>query len=218
MPNYNALISKYCLVAISFFFCTNALFAANKSTKTNYNQLKINVLDTIPPPKPPPQPRAATPPPPKWAKKTPTKWNSANYSRCYNFTTIPVKYENLRIVKDKLDALPRFPACEDSIMSKEERILCADKKMKAYIYANLKYPNQARELGIEGTAVISFVVNEYGEISDIAVVKKVGGGCAEAAAQAVAKMALLPTKWIAGRKFGKPVKVRSYVSVKFQLL
>lgn len=203
MPNYNALISKYGLVAISFFFFTNTLFAAN------------NLLDTIPPPNPPPQPRAATPPPPKWAKKTAVVAEKKKYN---HYTNIPTKYEHLATKKMKLDALPRFPACEDSIMSKEERILCADKKMKAYIYANLKYPNQARELGIEGTAVISFVVNEYGEISDIAVVRKVGGGCEEAAAQAVEKMALLPTKWIAGRKFGKAVKARCYVSIKFQLL
>ena len=217
MPNYNSIISKYCLVAISFFLLANTLFAHNKGTKYKHNQLKINVLDTIPPPKPPPQPRAAPPPPPKWAKKTPKKRNSTDYYYRYNYTITPVKYEKLRTVKDKVDTPPRFPACEDSIMSKKERILCADKKMNEYLIANLRYPAMARELGIEGIALISFIVNEYGEISDIAVVKPVGGNCEYEVERVVAKMASLPTKWIAGRKFGKAVKVRCFVSVRFQL-
>ena len=50
---------------------------------------------------------------------------------------------------------------------------------------------------------VRFVVNETGDVSDVQVVKGIGGGCDEEAKRVVMKM----PKWKAGKQNGKPVKV-----------
>ena len=44
-----------------------------------------------------------------------------------------------------------------------------------YLGKNINYPPIAQENGIEGTAVVRFVVNETGGISDIQIIRDIGG-------------------------------------------
>jgi len=56
---------------------------------------------------------------------------------------------------------------------------------EAYLNRNLRYPDAARENGDEGRAVIQFVVNEEGDISDVTVARSSGHPTLDAEAKRV---------------------------------
>ena len=82
-----------------------------------------------------------------------------------------------------------------------------------FINKNLKYPAQARRMGIEGTVFMSFVVDEKGNMVDIQIAKGIGAGCDEE----VLRIFENPPKWNPGKQRGVPVKVRQIIPVKFVL-
>lgn len=124
----------------------------------------------------------------------------------------PQAEEIFRVVEE----FPRFPGCEDLVASKEEKKACADKKLMEFLYANLEYPNIARENGVEGIVVIQFVVEKDGSISGTHIVKDIGAKCGEEAARVVGLMNTMP-KWNPGKQRGMPVRVFFNLPVKFKL-
>lgn len=50
------------------------------------------------------------------------------------------------------------------------------KSLIQFLQKNLRYPADARENNIEGKVVAQFVVNEIGAISDIRIIRGIGGG------------------------------------------
>jgi len=85
--------------------------------------------------------------------------------------------------------------------------------MNAYLNKNLHYPDMARENGIEGKVIIRFIVNEDGSVSDVTVVRSVGGGCDAEAVRIVSGM----PKWKPGKQNGKEVKVIFNLPIVFKL-
>lgn len=82
-----------------------------------------------------------------------------------------------------------------------------------YLQKNLKYPTQARRMGIEGTVYVVFVVNTDGSIQDVELLRGIGGGCDEEAIRVVANA----PKWTPGKQRGRPVRVRMRLPVRFKL-
>jgi periplasmic protein TonB len=78
---------------------------------------------------------------------------------------------------------------------------------------NLKYPAIAKESGIQGTVYLTFIVSKTGEISNVQVVRGIGGGCDE---EAVRVLQLMPP-WIPGRQNGKTVPVQFTLPLRFSL-
>lgn len=77
---------------------------------------------------------------------------------------------------------------------------------------NLKYPAQARKLGVEGKVSIDFVVDQFGNPTNIKVMKGIGAGCDEEAMRVVS----IP-KWNAGKQRGKAVNVKMGMQIHFKL-
>lgn len=124
----------------------------------------------------------------------------------------PVEPEQEAIFK-VVEDMPRFPGCENKGLNKTEVRKCADAEVLKFVYGNLKYPKIARENGVEGRAILQWVVNPDGTISDIKVLRDPGGGCGE---EAVRVIKLMP-KWIPGKQRGRPVPVRYTFPVQFKL-
>lgn len=74
------------------------------------------------------------------------------------------------------------------------------------------YPELARRAGIEGTAIVQFVVDERGAVTRAVVLRDPGGGLGDAALRAVRASAFEP-----GRQRGSAVKVRLSLPVRFRL-
>ncbi|MFC3417660.1 energy transducer TonB [Algoriphagus hitonicola] len=82
-----------------------------------------------------------------------------------------------------------------------------------YLRKNLKYPTQARRMGIEGTVIVVFVINTDGSIQDVDVLRGIGGGCDEEAIKVVQNA----PKWEPGKQRGRPVRTRMRLPIRFAL-
>jgi protein TonB len=82
-----------------------------------------------------------------------------------------------------------------------------------YIGKKLKYPAQARRMGIEGKVFVEFVVDKDGTITDVKAIKGIGAGCDEEAKRVIQNA----PKWNPGKQRGRPVKVRMILPITFKL-
>lgn len=106
-----------------------------------------------------------------------------------------VEEEIFTIVED----MPSFPGGEA--------------KLFEYLGKNIKYPQIAKEAGISGIVYVNFVVGTDGNISDVKVLRGIGGGCDEEAIRVVKNM----PQWTPGKQRGKPVKVSYNLPIRFSL-
>lgn len=88
-----------------------------------------------------------------------------------------------------------------------------EKELLKYLGENIKYPALARENNIQGNVALSFVVGKDGSVSDVTILKDIGGGCGKEAIRVVQSM----PKWIPGEANGNAVKVRYTLPVRFKL-
>jgi len=82
-----------------------------------------------------------------------------------------------------------------------------------YLHQNMRYPTIARESGIQGTIFITFVVERDGSITDVRILRGIGGGCDEEAIRVVQNM----PKWAPGKQRGRPVRVQFNMPIRFTL-
>jgi len=87
-----------------------------------------------------------------------------------------------------------------------------DARMK-YLRENITYPKLAKESGIQGTVYLKFVVEKDGSITNVKVLRGIGGGCDEEAMRVVKNM----PKWNPAKQRGKPVRVQFNMPIKFVL-
>ena len=98
-----------------------------------------------------------------------------------------------------VEEMPSFPGGEAELFK--------------YLGSNIKYPAMARDAGIQGIVYVTFVVKEDGKISDVRVLRGVGGGCDEEAVRVVEKM----PSWKPGKQRGKSVRVQYNLPIRFTL-
>jgi len=82
-----------------------------------------------------------------------------------------------------------------------------------FLTENIKYPQIARESSIQGTVYVTFVVEKNGNVTDVRVLRGIGGGCDEEAVRVIKAM----PKWSPGKQRGKPVRVQFNMPIKFTL-
>ena len=145
------------------------------------------------------------------------------------------KTENLDVTHEKeiLEELPGTDAAEplkspevsperDPITDNEEIFTTVeqmpefpggDAALYGYLAKNLIYPNIARENGIQGRVIASFIVEKDGSISNIQIVRGIGGGCQEEVLRLISTM----PKWKPAKHQGVVVRCKSTFPVKFSL-
>jgi TonB family protein len=82
-----------------------------------------------------------------------------------------------------------------------------------YIKKNLRYPAQAKNIGIQGKVFVQFIVASDGSLTDVKAVKGIGAGCDE---EAVRVLESSP-KWKPGMQRNQAVNVRMILPVTFKL-
>jgi len=88
-----------------------------------------------------------------------------------------------------------------------------EKARLSFLKDNIRYPAFAVESGIQGIVYVTFVVEKDGNISNVALLRGIGGGCDEEAVRVVKRM----PKWSPGKQREIPVRVQMNVPIKFQL-
>ncbi|OJJ14857.1 hypothetical protein BKI52_40590 [marine bacterium AO1-C] len=82
-----------------------------------------------------------------------------------------------------------------------------------YIQREVEYPTQARRMGIEGTVIIRFRVDSYGEIIPSGIIKSLHPTCD----QAVIRVLKNAPRWLPGQARGKPRGLYANVAVAFKI-
>jgi protein TonB len=98
-----------------------------------------------------------------------------------------------------VESMPEFPGGEPNLYK--------------FLAENIKYPQMAKESGIQGRVFVTFVVERDGSVTDVRVLRGIGGGCDEEAIRVVKSM----PKWTPGKQRGKSVRVQYNLPVKFTL-
>lgn len=111
------------------------------------------------------------------------------------------------------EKMPFFPGCDTNITNLQHRKICSDKALIAFITNNLIYPETAKSANIEGTVLVSFVVDEQGFVTQPALIKNIGGGCGEAALDILRTM----PQWEPAENNGTTVKVKLHLPIYFSL-
>jgi len=95
------------------------------------------------------------------------------------------------------EQMPRFPGCITG--NKKEKDACSTKALLTFLSSKLNYPALARENGIAGTAVIRFIVEKDGSLTNLEIVKDPGGGLGKEALRVTKLMNGMKEKWTPGK-------------------
>ena len=98
-----------------------------------------------------------------------------------------------------VEQMPEFPGGVNALIS--------------HVGHNIVYPAEAKEKEIQGRVFVGFVVEKDGSISNVKVLKGIGGGCDEEAVRVISSM----PKWKPGMQKGKPVRVSFQIPIYFKL-
>ena len=106
---------------------------------------------------------------------------------------------------------------QQSVQDQEGNYLVCEKmpEIKGGLKAlqkKIRYPLQAKSLGVQGVVYVQFIVNEEGKVEKPIIIKKLGAGCHEEALRVLKKVKFTP-----GYDKGKTVKVRFTLPVRFML-
>ncbi|MCD4725977.1 MAG: TonB family protein [Bacteroidales bacterium] len=118
------------------------------------------------------------------------------------------EYIPIEVDEEVLDEAPIFTVVESM-----PEFRGGMSELYPYLQKNMKYPVMAKESGIQGKVYVTFVVEKNGSITDVKVLRGIGGGCDEEAIRVVAGM----PKWKPGKQRGKPVRVQYNLPVRFTL-
>ena len=114
-----------------------------------------------------------------------------------------MKKDAIKTEKDSVynivEQMPEFPGGTNALLK--------------YVANNIHYPEKAKDAGIEGRVFIGFVIRKDGSVSDVKVMKGIGGGCDEEAVRVINSM----PKWTPGRQKGETVNVNYSMPIKFML-
>lgn len=116
---------------------------------------------------------------------------------------IPPSFEDETIIEPEIfcpiESDPQFPGGMESLRN--------------YLRENIHYPKMAQGANIQGKVYVSFTVEKDGSISNIKILKGIGGGCDEEAVRLVKNM----PDWIPGKQRHKAVSVKFTLPIKFTL-
>lgn len=82
-----------------------------------------------------------------------------------------------------------------------------------YLGNNINYPEQAKAKNIQGRVFVNFVVEKDGEVTNVNILRGIGGGCDEEAIRVVSSM----PNWTPGKQRGENVRVAYNLPIKFAL-
>jgi len=152
-------------------------------------------------------------------KKTYQKFYIKNVKNGLVSSFDPVNYDS--VASREIDFFVKHPELMD--ISSDKLIFFVVEEMPEYsggdearikfLIAHLRYPQIAKESGIQGTVYVSFIVESDGSVSNVKVLRGVGGGLDE---ESVRVVELMP-KWIPGKCDGVPVRVQFNMPLRFTL-
>lgn len=114
---------------------------------------------------------------------------------------------NTDLVFKIVEEMPAFGDCG------RIKVLSRSVCFQEYLCKNLQYPAFAKKHGVAGEVIVSFIIDENGNVSNAKITQDIGASCGTAVLDFVN---LMPT-WKAGKQRGENVKVAYHLKVDFRL-
>ncbi|MFA6923047.1 MAG: TonB family protein [Bacteroidales bacterium] len=205
-------------VLIPFFIWKQTLAVKeDKTVSADFAKMEKPTEEAPPPPPPPPPPEAM---------EQKVKFTAP-------VVTSDTTVETASLNQEDMNQAPPPPPTDEIVVSdvKENNVIVeqappvftiveempsypgGDEARMKFLQENIKYPQMAKESGIQGRVFITFVVDENGKVIDVKVLRGIGGGCDEEAVRVVKQM----PPWVPGKQAGKAVRVQYNMPVVFTL-
>ena len=91
---------------------------------------------------------------------------------------------------------------------------CNDDQLANFLYTQLGYPQPDRSQTGYSRAIVRFVVERDGYVSNIELMRDPGGSCSQMAVEAVEAMNADEPKWTPGKQRGMAVRTKKVIAVK----
>jgi periplasmic protein TonB len=201
----------------------NAKALENKAKRAERQvEIKMENLDqpqeNVEPPPPPPPPPAETVAQVRYV--APVVVDSVKPEDIKQLMTadqaqVEVKNEEVSVVEEVQEEVKEEEAPTEVFVVVEEMPAFpgGDKALMEFIYANIQYPEIAKENNIQGRVILRFCVTYKGGVDQVQVIRGVDKSLDD---EAVRVIKMLPA-WKPGKQGGKPVNVWYSVPVTFQL-
>ncbi|PCJ97440.1 MAG: energy transducer TonB [Flavobacteriaceae bacterium] len=116
--------------------------------------------------------------------------------------------EDINVPISVVEEVPIFPGCENA----SDKLACFQKMITKHVNRNIRYPEIAQELGIEGRVSVVFVIQKDGSIGNIQL-KGPDKSLEKEAARIIAKLPIMEP----GKQQKNPVKVPFSIPINFKL-
>jgi protein TonB len=196
------------LTLLAFEWKSYDKVANDKNSRQAAEVLEEVVMQTqqnTPPPPPPPQ------------QQTTVLEIVENDAKIENEVSINAESDEKTVVEEY-----KAPAVEEKEVEETEIFTVVeenpgfpggDEARIQFLQSNMKYPSMARESGIQGKVYVTFVVEKNGNVTDVKILRGIGGGCDEEAIRVVKAM----PRWTPGKQRGKSVRVQFNLPIQFTL-
>jgi len=94
---------------------------------------------------------------------------------------------------------------------------CAEIQLLTLLSQNIRYPEDARVKNVQGTVVVSFVVEPNGRMTHYKLLKDIGDGCGEEALRVLMAMDTIGLRWQPAQREGQPIRMRQSLPLRFKL-
>lgn len=116
-------------------------------------------------------------------------------------------------IADSLKTQSQFHQGPFMVVEKMPEFPGGEKARLKYLQDNIIYPIEAKEKGIQGSVYVTFFVEKDGSITDVKILRGIGGGCDEEAVRVIENM----PNWIPGKQRGKAIGVQFNMPIRFPL-
>jgi TonB family protein len=135
--------------------------------------------------------------------------------------TIAPKVDSLQDAEGKsallisaVEEIPIYPGCKAAVAtSREEGYTCFNRMVLELVSRNVVYPKKAIRKGIQGSVLVSFIIEKDGYVSNVKVESSVDP---ELDAEAVRVIKMMP-RMEPAKISGKPVRIRYAIPINFRL-
>ena len=129
-------------------------------------------------------------------------------------TEVPSEEPEFDMVEEKPQVIEQPKEAEIfTVVEENPTFPGGETKLYKFLGESIKYPEEAKELGIQGRVFVNFVIETNGAVSNVKVLRGIGGGCDEEAIRVIKSM----PKWTPGKQRGIPVRVSYNLPIKFTL-
>lgn len=135
-------------------------------------------------------------------KKYPSYHHSIIYQNKYSDDCISLHFDRLNLQLNEVWDFD-IPA----------KYINGDSAMHVYLANNIFYPQEARELGIQGTVYLTFIINEEGRTSNIKILESPDKILSGEASRVIRNM----PRWSPALLNDRPTKMKFYLPIKFTL-